>query len=144
MSTNLFFTPSEKYKIINVHPNISRTNKSDGGYFVTLIKDRKENNTSFCADHGESPYTLINRIMINKANDESPIFNKKLFLFDSVNSNNIPAAKPTNMIPNHGMGGYPTIKIVLGASGNDAGPNKGESIVLKTDPSENGMIGKRL
>lgn len=50
ISVNLFLNPSTKYSNKNIIPNVIKQNKSDGGYLVTLMKDRNVKSGSFCVD----------------------------------------------------------------------------------------------
>src|ERR1700733_2972916 len=87
-------------------PSVRRQNRSDGGYFVTFKNDRIVNNPLFCVDHGEwSPYIFIKRISTKSTKAAMPVFKNILFLSSAGNSNNLPAANPTSMMPSQGTGG---------------------------------------
>ncbi len=102
----MFLDLSTKASIKNRMPMVIRENKSEGGYFVTFMKDKKVNTAVFCEDQGTgSPYILIKRRVINKNKAMKPSFINKLFLFSASNSKNFPEAKPTSIIPNQGIGG---------------------------------------
>jgi hypothetical protein len=56
----------------------------------------------------------------------------------------LPAAKPVNIIPNHGIGGYPITNILSPPSGKAPGAKKGMSILLRSEVSARGTRGAKL
>jgi len=126
-------------------PSVNRQKISEGGYLVIFMNDRKVYTLFFWADQGTgSPYILMNRRMTNNNKDDNPILIKILFRLVSSHPKNGPTPKPVSIIPSHGIGGYPIMKVFTGLIVMAVGPNNGVSTCLITEPSAKETRGNRF
>lgn len=73
-----------------------------------------------------------------------PIVKKKDFLLNTSIRKNLPVAKPTNMMPNQGIGGYAISNVLPCPKGIAPGAKSGISTFLNIDVSAKGTNGIRL
>lgn len=132
-------------KIKNIMPKKSKQKSNEGGYFVTLINDKMVNKLFFCCDHAiGSPYIFTNLIMTKSSRAILPIVRKRDFLLNISIRKSLPVAKPTNMMPNQGIGGYAIRNVLPCPKGMAPGAKKGISAFLNMDVSAKGTNGARL